>query len=136
MANRSFFASVLIGLSIVIAPLAMADNGIKTQQVHFKKGESGATIKGKIKGDETLDYTIVASKGQNMVVILEGKPYFNVLPPSSNGEALFVGSTSGNNYEGVLPSSGTYTIRVYQMGAASDGGKTNNFKLDIGVSGK
>lgn len=136
MAKKQVLTGLLVVLSVVFAPLAMADNGIKTQQIHFAKGESGATIKGKIKGDETLDYTIAASKGQNMVVILEGKPYFNVLPPNSNGEALFVGSTSGNNYEGVLPSSGTYTIRVYQMGAASDGGKTNSFKLDIGVSGK
>ncbi|MGL5340401.1 MAG: DNA breaking-rejoining protein, partial [Aeromonas veronii] len=47
-----------------------AADGIKTQQVQFKKGESGATINGTIQGSQTLDYKLTANKGQSMVVIL------------------------------------------------------------------
>lgn len=135
MTSKVWLAACLLGCSVLAAPTAMAAGGIKTQQVQFKKGESGATIKGKIKGGQTLDYTLAAQKGQTMVVILEGHPYFNVLPPGSKGEAIFIGSSEGNRFETTLPTPGKYTIRVYQMGDAADSGKTNSFKLDIGISG-
>jgi len=42
----------------------------------------------------------------------KGAAYFNVLPPGSTGEAIFVGSSEGNHLS-ALPSDGDYTIRVY-----------------------
>jgi hypothetical protein len=53
---RHCIASVLSALLLVTAPLASAEGGIREQQVQFKKGESGATIKGSIKG-QTVDST-------------------------------------------------------------------------------
>ena len=44
--------------------------------------------------------------------------YFNVLPPGSSGEAIFVGSSAGNHFIGELPSDGDYILRVYLMGGA------------------
>ncbi|MFB2864655.1 DNA breaking-rejoining protein [Aeromonas sp. MdU4] len=123
---------LLGGLSAL--PVLAAD-GIKTQQVQFKKGESGATINGTIQGGQTLDYKLTANKGQSMAVILTGKPYFNILPPGSQGEAIFIGSTEGNNFEATLPAKGTYTIRVYQMGAAESSHAKTKFKLEVGISG-
>ena len=32
-----------------------------------------------------------------------------------------------------LPSDGTYTIRVYQMGDAADSGKTTGFNIDLSI---
>ena len=114
---------------------AQAVDGIKTQQVQFNKGESGATINGTIQGSQTLDYKLTANKGQSMVVSLTGNPYFNILPPDSKGEAIFVGSRDGNNFEATLPAKGTYTIRVYQMGAAESSKTKTQFKLAVGISG-
>ncbi|WP_376868003.1 DNA breaking-rejoining protein [Aeromonas veronii] len=125
-------ASALFG---GIAGVAQAADGIKTQQVQFKKGESGATINGTIQGSQPLDYKLTANKGQSMVVILTGKPYFNILPPGSKGEAMFIGSRDGNNFEATLPAKGTYTIRVYQMGAAESSKAKTPFKLEVGISG-
>ena len=106
-------ASVLSALMLVTAPAVSAEGGIREQQVQFKKGESGATIKGSIKGDQTVDYKLRANAGQTMVVKFKpsnASAYFNVLPPGSD-EAIFIGSTSGNDFSGNLAASGEYTIR-------------------------
>ncbi|CAM4164261.1 hypothetical protein [Aeromonas bestiarum] len=124
-------------LGAMTAGVVQAADGIKTQQVQFKKGESGATIKSAIQGRETLDYKLTANKGQIMAVILTGKSstYFNILPPGSTGEAIFIGSNEGNSFQASLPAKGTYTIRVYQMGAAETSKAKNAFKLEVGISG-
>ena len=109
-------ASVLSALMLVTAPVVSAEGGIREQQVQFKKGESGTTIKGSIKGDQTVDYKLRANAGQTMVVKFKpsnASAYFNVLPPGSK-EAIFIGSTLGNDFfSGQLAASGEYTIRVY-----------------------
>jgi hypothetical protein len=61
--------------------------------------------------------------------------YHNVLPPGSTGEALFVGSVSGNSSSTQLPASGEYTMRVYQMGHAASSGKRSNFTLEVAIAG-
>jgi hypothetical protein len=114
---------------------AAADPKIREVEVRFKKGETSATLKGKLQGYETVDYKVRASAGQSMVVILKpnhASAYFNVLPPGSE-EALFVGSTSGNRYEGTLPAAGTYTIRAYLMRNAARRNETASYKLEVGV---
>jgi hypothetical protein len=110
---------------------------IREVEVQFKKGETGATLKGKLQGDETVDYKIRASAGQSMVAVFKPtnpSAYFNVLPPGSE-EALFVGSTSGNRYEGTLPADGTYVIRAYLMRNAARRNETTSYKLEVGVTG-
>ena len=132
--KRALIAAALC-LSFLPLSAAMAEDGIKVQQVQFKKGESNASLQGKIAGHQTLDYVLSAKADQSMVMNLTGKSstYFNVLPPKSE-EAIFIGSTLGNRYEGKLPTSGQYRIRVYQMGAAEQSSTPHSFKLDIGIS--
>lgn len=114
---------------------AQGADRIKSQQVQFKKGESGATLTGTIQGNQLLDYKLTANQGQRMVVLLTGKPFFNILPPGSMGEAIFIGSSEGNRFEATLPARGSYTIRVYQMGAAKSSQAKTPFKLEVGISG-
>jgi hypothetical protein len=116
---------------------ALAQVPIRKEPVHFKAGESGATINGTIKGDDTVDYLLSARKGQSMVVTLEAtnrSAYFNVSAPGSE-EALFVGSTSGNKYEGTLPASGEYTVRLYLMRNAARRGETSTYTIRFAVAG-
>jgi hypothetical protein len=128
----------IIQASGLLAPVvALAGAKIREEPVHFREGQTGATLKGKIQGYETVDYTLRAAAGQSMVVILapsNSSAYFNVLPPGSE-QALFVGSTSGNRFEGALPADGTYTIRVYLMRSAARRNESASYTLEVGVSG-
>jgi hypothetical protein len=127
-----------IAIAGVLPPLpAAAEAGIKQVQVQFPKGKSGTTIHGSVTGNGTVDYVLRAAAGQTMTVKLAGGStvYHNVLPPGSTGEALFVGSSHGASSTTTLPTSGPYTIRVYQMGDAKSSGKRSNFTLDVAITG-
>lgn len=117
---------------------ASATTAIETKPIQFAKGASSATVKGTLKGDRTIDYKLRARAGQTMSVKLttsNDANYFNVLPPGSNDAAIFVGSTSGNEWVGALPADGEYTIRVYLMRSAARRNETTNFTLAVGVAG-
>jgi hypothetical protein len=136
MTPRTLFAMFLAGS--LLAPIAAsAGSTIREVQVRLEKGQTSATLKGKLKGDETVDYKVGAAAGQSMVVTFKpGNPsaYFNVLPPGSV-EALFIGSTSGNRFEGPLPADGEYTIRVYLMRSAARRNESASYTLEVGVTG-
>jgi len=133
---KASIAGLICGL-LLASSVVSAQPAIKQEPVQFKKGESGATIKGSLKGDQIIDYTLRASAGQVMVVQLKPSnpsAYFNVMAPGSD-EAIFIGSTSGNEFSGDLKASGVYTIRVYLMRNAARRNESVNYTLDIGVAG-
>jgi hypothetical protein len=124
--------------ALLLAPLpAEAQSQIQQSAIHFKPGETRVSLKGRLKGDQTIDYMLRAGAGQ--VMIVKFKPsnpsaYFNVLPPGSD-EAIFIGSTSGNEFSTEPKAAGEYTIRVYLMRNAARRNESVNYTLDIGVSG-
>ena len=100
------------------------------------KGASAATIKGTLKGDQTIDYSMQAKAGQTMSVSFKtsnASAYFNVLPPGSTGAAIFIGSTSGNEWTGTLPADGEYRIRTYLMRSAARRNESTRFTLTVGI---
>lgn len=119
---------------LIGAPLAAQ----QTVPVQFARGASSTTVKGTIKGDQYRDYLVNARAGQVMTVKMTTSnlaAYFNVLPPGSNGEAQFIGSTSGLNFEGPVQANGNTRIRVYLMRSAARRGETSNYTLAIAVGG-
>ena len=133
---KSVLLAVVSLLLLMGSPLSGTE--IIKEQLHFKPGQSGTTVKGKLKGSRTRDYQIHANAGQSMVVTLKSRNlsmYFNVLPPGSD-TALFVGSTSGNRFETVLPTDGLYTIRVYLMRNAARRNETAHYTLEVSSSGR
>jgi hypothetical protein len=132
---RTLLSCLLAALALTAAP-SLAQSDIVKHPVQFAKGKSGTTIKGSLTGNQTVDYTLRAAAGQTMTVKLSGgsSVNFNVLPPDSTGEALFVGSRDGDSSSTVLPATGEYTIRVYQMGHAKSSGKRSNFSLDVAIA--
>lgn len=109
---------------------------IITKKVAFPVGKSSTIIQGSIAGDQTMDYTIGANQGQKLNVTLTNKSkdsYFNVLPPGSQGEAIFIGQNDGNKCSIVLPSTGTYKIRVYQMRSAARRGEKASYSLSVSI---
>lgn len=139
MTRSSRIRFVITCSVLIVASAALAASPIETRPVHFAKGASSATLKGTLKGERTVDYTLRARAGQTMSVSLKtsnNANYFNVLPPGSKDVAIFVGSTGGNEWSGVLPSDGEYTIRVYLMRSAARRNEEANYTLTVGVSGE
>jgi len=133
---KTLLVSLLFGL-LLITPFASANADIRLQPIQFKPGASSTRLKGTIKGDQTVDYPLRGRAGQSMVVIFKPtnlSAYFNILSPRSD-EALFIGSTSGNRFEGALPADGIYTIRVYLMRNAARRHETAHYTLDVGLVG-
>jgi hypothetical protein len=128
--------TLCLWLCLVLALPTLAADGIREERVHFKAGTSGATINGHLRGREDIDYLLGAKAGQQMTVELHTdnpQNYFNILPPGSNDEALFVGSSSGNRFEGTLPDSGDYRVRVYLMRAAARRDESAKYRVDIHI---
>jgi len=135
---RRVAALILIAFSAATGITAYAADAIRQQTIQFQKGASEATIKGVLKGDQTVDYRVRAGAGQTLTVALSksnSQNYFNVLPPGSADVAMFVGQ-DGGNYKGVLPTDGDYTVRVYLMRPAARRNETSNYTLTVGVTGK
>jgi len=60
--------------------------------------------------------------------------YFNILPPGEDDLAMFIGSTRGNQYEGILPSDGDYRIRVYMMRSAARRNEVANYRIEMVIT--
>lgn len=122
--------------SALLAGTAFTMAEAATQQIQFAKGKTSASVSGTVKGHDDMDYVLRAKAGQTLTVDFKGGKganYFNVLPPGSSGEAIFVGSSEGDHFKGTLPKDGEYTIRVYLMGAAKTSDKPVNFTLKVGI---
>lgn len=134
----------LLLVSALIAPVALAAvqaDDTRTERVQFAHGANSATVEASITGYETVDYVLGAAKGQAMNVSMatdNKSNYFNILPPGSDAEAMFIGSTKGNQFEGTLPESGDYKVRVYLMRNAARRNETANYRLEmiIAAAGK
>jgi hypothetical protein len=133
------WVSSLLGVALFVVSPTLAAEDIRKEPVHFDKGATSATIRGRITGYETVDYVVRAKAGQTLAVTFKTSnrmAYFNVLPPGSE-TALFVGSmdATGEHYEGKLPADGDYAIRVYQMRAAARRKESATYALDVSVTG-
>lgn len=128
----------LVALLLVVGQMVVAaENTMRSEAVHFKKGSSGATIRGQVHGSATVDYLVGAKQGQRMTVQLRTDNranYFNILLPGAQAEAMYNSSVDDNQYAGLLPASGTYTIRVYLMRSAARRHERAHFTLDIGIT--
>jgi hypothetical protein len=115
-----------------------AEAAIRQERVQFAKGATSAVIQGRLKGDADVDYLVRAGAGQTLAVTLKGanaSNYFNVLPPGSGDVAMFVGSSSGNSFTGVLPADGDYAVRVYLMRSAARRNEAGDYTLTVAVTG-
>jgi hypothetical protein len=129
---------LMLAAAFLLMPGITRADDIKVEAIQFARGSASATLKGSIKGYQSIDYTLRARAGQTMSVTLatsNGSNYFNVLPPGSNDEALFVGSTDGNKWAGALPADGEYKLRVYLMRNAARRNEVANYTLTVGITG-
>jgi hypothetical protein len=138
--KTTLLAATLLGLTTpligsLIEP-TLADQ-IRKVQVQFKPGTSSTIKEGTIKGYDSVDYILNVKKGQTMNVSMtstNNSNYFNVIEPDQKDVAIFVGSTSGNQFEQVLKKSGNYKIRVYLMRNAARRNETGKYRLEMIVN--
>lgn len=129
--------AALLLVGVVHSTAILAQDDIRKERVQFRKGETGTTIKGRIKGREIVDYQLGARAGQRMTVELDTDNtgnYFNILAPGETDVAFFIGSNEGNRYAGDLPESGDYTIRVYLVRSAARRNETAHYSLDVAIA--
>ena len=132
-------ALIAVSSQATLPAFAAGDSGIRTQTVQFEKGASTAQLSGSVKGDATIDYKVSARAGQTLTVAMKtSNPsnYFNVNPPGSNGDAMFIGSSSGGEAKLLLPTDGDYVVRVYLMRNAARRNEIGRYTLTVGVTGQ
>lgn len=138
MLRRTAVIALALALtSPVLATPAWAQDKTRTERVQFAKGASAKTIKGSVKGYDAVDYVVGLRAGQTLSVDLKtsnGSNYFNVTPAGADA-AIFVGSTSGGSFKGVVPNTGDYKVQVYLMRNAARRGESANYTLTIGAKG-
>lgn len=130
-------SSLLLAVALTL-PIAAPAAPQAVSNVQFARGASSSTVTGAIRGYQFRDYRVVVRAGQMLKVNmtrLRGSPYFNVLEPGQRDVAIFVGSTSGSDFEIRTSQNGAYTIRVYQMRASARRNETASYRLTIAAGG-
>lgn len=113
---------------------AQSQGDITVKRVQFAPGANSAVVEDSIRGYQTIDYILGAKAGQYMNVSMatdNGANYFNILAPGENDVAMFNGSVDDNQYEGTLPASGDYKVRVYLMRSAARENQVANYRLEM-----
>jgi hypothetical protein len=135
------FSILTVVLALLAAPAVLfaADSERTVKAVKFAKGNSAATLKGRITGYNYVDYQLRAGAGQKIQASLKasnGANYLNLLPPGSVDAAMYVGQTGDNRFEGLLPDDGVYTLRVYLMRSEARRKHSSDYTLTVSVTGK
>lgn len=130
-------SNLLILVAAMLLSLPAIAQDAREERVSFQPGRSGADIRGSIRGYEIVDYLIDARAGQTIEISLKTSnlsSYFNLLQ-GSDPTAIYVGSTEGNDYTGVLPDDADYRIRVYLMRNAARRDETADYTLSVAITG-
>lgn len=128
--------------ALILALAGTATAQERTSAITFPPEQTGTLLRDRVTGYETVVYTLAASKGQRMTVMLQasgGSTYFNIYAPGDlpgQATALYDGATNGTSADLTLPASGTYRVQVYQMRNAAGAGAATDYSLAVAVEGK
>jgi len=128
----------VLALAGAAMTVSAADADRRVEAVQFAKDSNKTAISGVLKGDQYVDYKVRGGAGQTLSVALKPsnlQNYFNILPPASES-AMFISSTSGNQFKRMLLNDGEYTVRVYLMRAAARRNEGSTYALNVALEGK
>lgn len=116
---------------------AAAADKVTTLPVQFAKGMQSFSTSHTLLGYDSINYTLDAKAEQSMRVSLSGSSNvgFNIYAPGDiPGVATALGSGSlGQDWNGILPASGTYTVQVYQVRAAARRGAQAAYAITFAI---
>jgi len=118
--NNANTTSLMANACQNVPPVPQPQPAIVPNHISFEIGATSATVGGSLAGSGLQDYTLFAGAGQWLFVdFLTGQPnvYAQVWGPSGQ----FVGQSNpgSTHWQGLLPATGQYTIRVISTGAAT-----------------
>ena len=119
---------------IAVSACSLAKDVVRVETVRFDGKATSKEIEGSLKGYASVRYVVDAKAGQNLQVRLrptKADAYFDIMPPD-DGRALHAGR-NGDFWSGVLPTSGMYTINVYQMRSAARRGALAAWTIKISL---
>jgi hypothetical protein len=140
---RKLFSAILLA-TLITTPVILpspALSEVRKERVQFKAGTTGTTIRGKIKGEQVVQYLIRANAGQTLSVGFNsdnGGSSFNIFAPGKvpgKDGAMVIGENVGNAYEGTLSATGDYLIQVALNRNAVRNNEVANYTLKINVTG-
>lgn len=124
----------------LLATTAAAET-VHRERVHFERGATGTTIRDRIAGDDSIEYTLGAQAGQVLHVALEDRRnsvYLNVFAPGAvpgRDAALHRGEAEGNTAAIRLTATGDHVIQVFQVRAVARRGTRSDFTLRVSITG-
>ncbi|WP_237214826.1 hypothetical protein [Falsiroseomonas oryziterrae] len=125
---------------LALAPAAQAAE-VRTVQVHFAHGTTGATLSGHVAGHEAVHYRLGLRAGQMLQVVLHAGSDavgFNVFEPGhvpGRDAALYIGEQGGPRMEVRTSHDGDYLIQVFLNRAAARRGERANYRLEVAATG-
>lgn len=126
--------ALLAALYAITLLLAVPAAARQQTNVVFPPDRHSVTLTGQIKGNADHDYLVDARAGQMLTVDFKptnASAYINIVAPDSTGEAVFVGSSSGNHFAGPVPADGSYRVLVYLMRSAARRNEVARYTLRI-----
>jgi hypothetical protein len=103
-----------------------------TQRISFSAGSTSAQVSGSVAGYTVNYYLVEASAGQYMAASVTGStPYIFMSLITPSGAALVRAQEGAKSYNGPLPESGDYTIRV----STTPGGSNVNYTVNVAITG-
>jgi hypothetical protein len=130
---------LVVPAAAVIASAAAAPSApVRTEQVELSRASGAAVVQGQLQGPEIFDYRVRAGAGQTLSVAMSAShvaAQFDLVPPDIE-QASFLGHQSGRRYEGVIPTDGDYTLRVYLARPAARRDESVVYALHVALRGK
>lgn len=130
-------ATLCSALVLTSAP-AQAAGQLAKHMTELSGAPQTKTMRGKLRGRETAEYSIHLREGQSLAVTLKTNlrsNYFNITA-AGDAEALFVGSRDGDRYRGKVAKDGDYKISVYLMANAARRDERASYSLKIDIKDK
>lgn len=142
MSYRVFAIIALAAALTAASPTAATAQERPAAQIRFAPGQSGATIRGVVGGEDLVVYRVGLEARQRLVISLQASnraTYFNVYAPGRGpgDEALANSGMIGpsvpdlNRFSSTLSVSGDYLISVYLLRSAARRGERARFTLRV-----
>ncbi|RZJ17316.1 MAG: hypothetical protein EON91_09675 [Brevundimonas sp.] len=132
---RPLMAVAVILLTAVPATAqAPLPDATRTVPVRFARGADSATVQGRVRGYDTVDYVLDAREGQRLTVSMRSSnrfAYFTVLPPGD--PTAPEGGSTVTDYSGVLTAGGDWRVRVFLMRNAARRGERAAYTLTTSI---
>ena len=127
---RSWLAALAV-LTLAAAPLARSDEAAQKGPIQVDASKGEVTEKGKITGEEFVDYTFLAEVGKSLSIVLETNSknaHFDLIAPGSE-TPIYKSGITGDRYLANVRTSGEYRARVYLVRRAARKGESASYSI-------